>query len=90
MSLIVMLILGALVGWVASAIMGRKEGVLMSIVIGVIGSFIGGFVSRLVTGGDQAVLAMSGSGLLWSLVGAVILVAIMNAIQGSRSHAGRL
>ncbi len=87
MSIIAMLILGALIGWAASAVMGRDEGILASIVIGVIGSFIGGFVSTLFTGGDQAVLALSWSGLIWSFIGSVILVAILNAFQGRHHHA---
>jgi len=86
MSIIAMLILGGLVGWIAAAIMGRDEGVFASIAIGIVGSIIGGFVSMLFTGGDNAVLAFTWSGLFWSLVGAVILVAIMNAMQGSRRH----
>jgi len=90
MSLLVALILGGLVGWIAAAIMGRDEGIFASIIIGIVGSIIGSFVSMLFTGGDQAVLAFTWSGLLWSLIGAVILVAIMNAVQGRRHHAGRI
>jgi len=81
MGLIIFLLLGALVGYVASRLMGRPEGLVMSVVIGVVGSFIGGFVSHLITGSDQSYLAFSVSGLVWSLVGAVILVAIMNAVM---------
>jgi uncharacterized membrane protein YeaQ/YmgE (transglycosylase-associated protein family) len=91
MSLLAMLILGGLVGWIAAAVMGRDEGVIVSIIIGIIGSIIGGFVSTLFTGGDQAVLAFSMSGLFWSFIGAVILVALLNAFQGSHRHsAGHL
>ena len=91
MSLLVALILGGLVGWVAAAIMGRDEGIIASIVIGIVGSILGSFLSMIFTGGNQAVLAFTWSGLLWSLVGAVILVAILNAVQGQRRHhIGRL
>jgi uncharacterized membrane protein YeaQ/YmgE (transglycosylase-associated protein family) len=86
MSIIIMLILGGLVGWAAAALMGRREGILMSVIIGIVGSFLGGLVSRVFTGGDSAVLALTWSGLFWSFIGAVILVAILNAIQGPRSH----
>lgn len=84
MGLIIWLVLGALVGWLASKIMGREEGLLMSIIIGVVGSFLGSFVSRLFTGSDQSYLAFSVRGLIWSLVGAIILVAIVNAVQGRK------
>lgn len=90
MSLLVALILGGLVGWIAAAIMGRDEGIIMSIVIGVVGSILGSFLSSIFTGADRAFLALSWSGLLWSLIGAIILVAIMNAVQGRRHSATRL
>ncbi|MDB5168971.1 MAG: transglycosylase [Candidatus Saccharibacteria bacterium] len=86
MSLLVAIILGGLVGWIASAIMGRDEGVFASIVIGIIGSFIGSFVSSLFTGSDKSFLAFSWMGLFWSLIGSVILVAIMNAMSRPRHH----
>jgi uncharacterized membrane protein YeaQ/YmgE (transglycosylase-associated protein family) len=76
-----MLILGGLVGWAASSMMGRDEGVLMSIIIGVVGSFIGSLVSQLFTGDDRSFLAFSWMGLFWSFLGAVILVAILNAVR---------
>lgn len=86
MSIIVAIILGAIVGWIASRLMGRDEGLLASIVIGIIGAFIGSVLSSLLTGSDRAFLAFSAGGLLWSLIGAVILVAIMNAFSGRRHH----
>lgn len=86
MGLLVWLILGGVIGWLAAKLMGREEGVLASIVIGIIGSFIGGFVSRLFTGGDQSALALSWGALIWAFIGSVILVAIMNAFTGRRHH----
>ena len=84
MSIIIAIILGGIVGWIAGRIMGRDEGVFASIAIGVIGAFIGSILSSLLTGSDRAFLAFSFSGLLWSLIGAIILVAIMNAFSGRR------
>ena len=81
MSIIVAIILGGLVGYIASRLMGRQEGILMSIIIGIVGSFIGGFVSNLITGSDKSFLAFSWMGLFWSLIGSVILVAILNALS---------
>ncbi|MEO7364185.1 MAG: GlsB/YeaQ/YmgE family stress response membrane protein [Candidatus Saccharimonadales bacterium] len=86
MGIIVAIILGGLVGWVASKIMGREEGLVMSVVIGVVGSFIGSFVSSFFTGSDKSFLAFSAMGLFWALVGAVIFVAILNAISRPRHH----
>lgn len=81
MGIIVAIILGGFVGWLAARLLGRDEGVLMSIIIGVIGSFLGGLVSRLFTGADNAILAFTWEGLFWSFVGALILVGLMNMMR---------
>jgi uncharacterized membrane protein YeaQ/YmgE (transglycosylase-associated protein family) len=86
MSIIVAIILGGIVGWIASKLMGRNEGVLASVVIGIIGSFIGSLLSNLFTGSDRSFLSFSWMGLFWSLIGAIILVAIMNAVSRPRHH----
>ena len=86
MSIIVTIILGGLIGYLAAKIMGRHEGVIASVIIGIVGSFIGGLVSQLFTGSDRSFLAFSWMGLLWSLIGSIILVAIMNAISRPRHN----
>ncbi len=86
MGIIIAIILGGLVGYIAAKVMGREEGILMSVIIGIVGSFLGSFLSRMVTGSDQAFLTMDWSGLFWSFLGAVILVAIMNAMSSRRHH----
>jgi len=86
MSLLVALIVGGLIGYIAAAVMGRREGIIASVIIGIIGSIIGSFIAMLFNSGSQAALDFSWSGILWSFIGAVILVAILNAIQGSHHH----
>jgi uncharacterized membrane protein YeaQ/YmgE (transglycosylase-associated protein family) len=88
MTILTVIIVGGIVGWLASKLMGRDEGIFASIIIGVIGSFIGSLISSLFTGSDQSYLAFSWMGFIWSLIGAVILVAIMNALSSNRSHHG--
>jgi uncharacterized membrane protein YeaQ/YmgE (transglycosylase-associated protein family) len=87
MSIILFLIIGAIVGWVASHVLGRDEGVLMSIVIGIIGAFIGSFVSRLFTGTNQSYLTLNLGNLLWAFIGALIFVGILNAFSHMQHHA---
>ena len=86
MGIIAFIILGALVGWVASMIMGRDHGFFMNLVIGVVGSFLGSFLSRIIMGYDDSYLAFDWSALIWSLIGAVVLLAIVGAIGGRRHH----
>lgn len=86
MSLLLAIILGGFIGWLASAVMGRHEGIIMSVIIGVVGAFIGGLISSLITGSDKSFLAFSWMGLFWSFIGAVVLVAILNAFQRRPHH----
>ena len=86
MGLIAFIILGALVGWIASMIMGRDHGFIMNTIIGIVGSFLGSFLSRMFMGYDDSYLAFNWSALLWSLIGAVVLLAITGALSGRRHH----
>ncbi len=85
MSIIMFIILGAIVGWIASRLMGRDEGIMASILIGIVGSFIGSFIARIFTT-SSPYLSLSWSGFFWSLIGAIILVALMNAFSHPRQH----
>jgi len=84
MSIIIWLIVGGFVGWLASLIMRTdgQQGILLNIVVGIIGAFLGGFLLAPLFGtgtinqGDFSV-----SGLIVSLLGAVILLAIVNLIR---------
>lgn len=84
MSILAIIIVGGIVGWIAGHLAGRREGVFGSIVIGIIGSFIGGILSRLITGNNEAFLAFDWGSFFWSLIGALILVAILNAVSHPR------
>jgi len=87
MSIILFIVIGGIIGWLASAIMGRGEGVLASIIIGIIGALIGGFLSTLFTGGSTSYMTLTLGGILWSLIGSIILVAILNAFTRTRHTA---
>jgi uncharacterized membrane protein YeaQ/YmgE (transglycosylase-associated protein family) len=80
MNILLMLIIGGLIGWLAAALSGREEGIVASIIIGIIGSFIGGFLSALTTGSTIS-MSFSWPGLFWSFIGSLVLVAILNMAQ---------
>ena len=89
MSFIIWLIVGGLLGWVASMIMGTndKQGILLNIIVGIVGAFLGGFLlSPLFGTGTINQGDFSIGSLLVSLVGAVILLAIVNFFR-RRRHA---
>ena len=86
MSILVAIILGGIVGYIASRLMGRAEGVGMSVIIGIVGSFIGSFISSFFTGSDKSFLAFSMTGLIWSLIGSVVLVGLLNVVSRPSHH----
>ena len=79
MGLIIILIVGALVGWVAGMIMRSGGGLIFDIVIGIVGALIAGF---LFGGGASIINApLNMMSILYSLLGAVILLAIVKLIR---------
>ena len=83
MGLIVWLVIGGIVGWLASVIMGRdaQQGILMNIVVGIVGAVLAGwFVSPLV-GVATINQGISVGTMLVSLLGAIVLLAIVNLIR---------
>lgn len=82
------LIIGLIAGWIASAIMGRGGyGIVGDIVIGVVGAFIGGLVADLFNiGGPSAANPFSWVSLIFAIIGAIILIAIVRAVSGGRTQ----
>ena len=80
-NIIVWIIIGGLAGWIASMIMGRdaQMGALANIVVGIIGAFIGGFLMNML--GTQGTTGFNVWSLLVAILGAVVLLAIVGAIQ---------
>lgn len=85
MGWIIAIIAGALIGWIASLIMktDAQQGALANIVIGIVGALLGRWIfgDLLGIGGAASAGALSLMGLLWGIVGAVILIAILKAFR---------
>jgi uncharacterized membrane protein YeaQ/YmgE (transglycosylase-associated protein family) len=79
MGIILWIIFGALVGWIASAIMGSNEGVIMNIVIGIVGAVIGGWLMSFF--GSTGVTGFNLYSFLVALLGAIVLIAIVRAFR---------
>jgi uncharacterized membrane protein YeaQ/YmgE (transglycosylase-associated protein family) len=77
MELILYLIVGGIIGWLASIVMrtDAQQGIILNVIVGIIGSFIGGvlFGPSLGTGGVM--------GWLSAFIGAVVLLAIVNLVR---------
>jgi uncharacterized membrane protein YeaQ/YmgE (transglycosylase-associated protein family) len=84
MNLIIWLVVGGLIGWIASMLMrtDAQQGILLNIVVGVVGAALGGwFISPLVGLPTINQDAFSLGALIVSLLGAVILLAIVNLVR---------
>ncbi len=81
MGIILWIVFGALVGWIASIIMktDAQQGALLNIIVGVVGAVLGGWImSTLGQGGVDGFNIYS---FVVALVGAVVLIAIVKALR---------
>jgi uncharacterized membrane protein YeaQ/YmgE (transglycosylase-associated protein family) len=79
MNILVTIIIGGVIGWLASLIMktNAQMGILANVVVGIIGSFLGFWIA-----GMTGIAAMSGvARWIVAVVGAVILIAILKALK---------
>jgi uncharacterized membrane protein YeaQ/YmgE (transglycosylase-associated protein family) len=84
MSIILFLVFGLVVGFLARALMpGRqKMGFLMTALLGVAGSFIGGFLTALIT--DERVTDLNAAGLIGSVIGAMLVLFVAGRMSQRR------
>lgn len=85
MSILWMILIGLIAGAIAKAIMPGRDpgGIVVTILLGIAGSFVGGFLANMLgmnREGDATV------GLIGSVIGAIILLAIYRAVAGRRRH----
>lgn len=89
MNFIIWLVIGGLIGWVASMIMrtDAQQGVILNVVVGIVGAMLGGWLlSPLLGIGTINQNALSIPAMLVSLGGAVILLAIVNLFNRGRTR----
>jgi len=89
MNFVIWLVVGGLIGWIASKIMrtDAQQGVFLNIVVGIVGSMLGGWlISPLVGAGTINQSDFSLAGLFVSLGGAVILLAIINLFRRGKAR----
>lgn len=84
MYIVLLLVLGGVIGWLASLIMrtDAQQGIILNIVVGIIGALLGGIlISPMVGVPSMTQGSFSIGALLVSLAGAVILLAIINLFR---------
>ncbi|WP_414713188.1 GlsB/YeaQ/YmgE family stress response membrane protein [Sphingomonas sp.] len=83
-NLIVLLIVGGVLGWLASIVMrtDAQQGILLNIVVGIVGALLAGFlITPLIGGASITDGAFNVTSLLISFLGAVVLLAIVNLVR---------
>ena len=80
MGIILWLIIGGIVGWLASIVMrtDAQQGILLNIIVGIVGAFLAGLIFN---GGNINDNPLSIGSFLMSLLGAIILLAVVNLFR---------
>jgi len=89
MNVIIWLVVGGLIGWLASKIMNTdaRQGIGLNVIVGVVGALLAGWLITPLVGGttiNQGDFSLSG--LVISLLGAIILLAIVNLFRSGRTR----
>jgi uncharacterized membrane protein YeaQ/YmgE (transglycosylase-associated protein family) len=86
MGWIIALIVGGIAGWLASLVMNRDAsmGIFWNIVVGCVGSVIGNMIAGPLLGLSGSVKEFSITGLVVAVLGAIVLLAVVNLIQRGR------
>jgi uncharacterized membrane protein YeaQ/YmgE (transglycosylase-associated protein family) len=92
-NIIAWLVLGAIAGWIAGLLVSGDErwGVIGHVVLGIVGAVVGGFLAYNVFGLNSGAQAQNGDisigSIVVAVIGAVIVVVIVNLLSGSRRTA---
>jgi uncharacterized membrane protein YeaQ/YmgE (transglycosylase-associated protein family) len=84
MNLIILLVVGGIIGWIASMIMrtDAQQGVILNVVVGIVGALLAGFIITPLIGGASIMNgAINIQTILVSLLGSVVLLALVNLVR---------
>lgn len=89
MSFLIWLVVGGLIGWMASLVMktDHQQGVILNVVVGIVGAVIGGWlITPLIGVGTINDNAWSPAAMVVSFLGAIILLAIANLVRRGKAR----
>ncbi len=84
MNIIIMLIVGGIIGWLASIVMRTdgQQGIILNVVVGIVGAVLAGFLLTPLLGGAPITSgALDIRSLVVSFLGALVLLAIVNLVR---------
>jgi uncharacterized membrane protein YeaQ/YmgE (transglycosylase-associated protein family) len=84
MWILLWIVFGALIGWLASIITmnNARMGAFANIIVGLLGALIGGFIAQLIGLGSYSEFSLGG--ILIALAGAVLLLLLVNLFRGGK------
>jgi uncharacterized membrane protein YeaQ/YmgE (transglycosylase-associated protein family) len=82
MGIIAWIVLGAVVGIIAEHLTGRKTGLLLATIIGIVGALLGGFLAKALFGVQTLDTFFDLSTWITAIVGAVVLFLLFDAVRG--------
>ena len=88
MTLVAWLVVGAVAGFIASEIMGTREGLVMMVVLGIVGAVVGGWVAADLLK-IANVTGVNLTSIVVASVGALIVIVVYDSLVGRRRAFGR-
>ena len=88
MGILIWLIVGGIVGWLASLIMRTdgQQGIILNVVVGIVGALLAGWLISPLVGLGTINQGISIASIVVSLIGAIILLAITNLFRRGRAR----
>jgi uncharacterized membrane protein YeaQ/YmgE (transglycosylase-associated protein family) len=84
MGIISWIILGAIAGFIANLIVGGREGVILTIILGIVGAVVGGYIAAaLFHKGD--VTGVNVESIVIAVLGAILVLFVWRAVEGRRT-----
>jgi uncharacterized membrane protein YeaQ/YmgE (transglycosylase-associated protein family) len=86
MGWIIAIIVGGVAGWLASLVMNRDAsmGIFWNIIVGIIGALLGNFLASALFGIEGTIQSFDLTGFIIAVIGAIVLLAIVNLVQRGR------
>lgn len=90
MGLILFLIVGLIAGFIARAVVPGDDhmGIIPTIILGIVGSFVGGAIGAIFSS-NHKILDFHASGLIGSIIGAIVALLVWRAVSGRSRTAVR-
>ena len=88
MALVIWIVFGVLIGWLATLVVGLDErfGCMFNIGLGVIGGVLGGLISTTIIEGAPNIVEFKPNIILWAFAGAILVVTVVTIIRRTMAN----